>query len=243
MTMPTRDARILTPQRLKSALWDSPDGLVWRLTERATITSRRGKFEMLMNILKPEVSTTILDVGISGFSGRATDFLELWYPWPEQITAVGHGETSEFASFRAIHPKVSLVLADGRNLPFDDQAFDIVFANAVLEHVGSRDEQARFISECLRVGRRIFLTTPDPACPIDSHTLLPFVHWLPYPWRCWVYRRAGRAYWASEQQLNLVSRRQISGILPDGAHYQIIRQSRLCVPTVLILLARRTPAV
>ena len=46
---------------------------------------------------------------------------------------------------------MTAVQADGRELPFADGAFDLGFSNAVVEHVGGRDEQRRFVHELCRV--------------------------------------------------------------------------------------------
>ena len=73
-----------------------------------------------------------------------------------------------------------MVRADGRNLPFADGEFDLCFSNAVIEHVaGGREGQRQFVDELCRVAGRVFVTTPNRWFPIDPHTLLPFVHWLP----------------------------------------------------------------
>ncbi len=58
-------------------------------------------------------------------------------------------------------------------------SFDVVFSNAVIEHVGDRERQEALVREALRVGRRVFVTTPNRWFPIEVHTRLPFVHWLP----------------------------------------------------------------
>jgi hypothetical protein len=70
-------------------------------------------------------------------------------------------------------------VADGRALPFADGEFDVAFSNAVVEHVGGRDDQQRFVLELCRVAKSVFLTTPNRLFPLDPHTLLPVVHWLP----------------------------------------------------------------
>ena len=49
----------------------------------------------------------------------------------------------------------------------------------MIEHVGGEEEQRRFVAETLRVGRRVFLTTPNRWFRVEVHTRLPFVHWLP----------------------------------------------------------------
>ena len=76
-------------------------------------------------------------------------------------------------------PLHNLVMAELWELGVRGVALDVVFSNAVIEHVGGREEQRRFVAEALRVGRRAFVTTPNRWFPIEVHTRLPLVHWLP----------------------------------------------------------------
>lgn len=71
------------------------------------------------------------------------------------------------------------VAADGRLLPFRDQAFDLVYANAVIEHVGGLEDQQRFVEEIARVGRAWIITTPNRWFPIEAHRHTFFTHWMP----------------------------------------------------------------
>jgi SAM-dependent methyltransferase len=71
------------------------------------------------------------------------------------------------------------VRADGCRLPFRDGAFDVVFSNSVIEHVGPPDRQAAFAAELDRVGRGYFVQTPNRWFPIEPHLLTPVVHYLP----------------------------------------------------------------
>lgn len=75
------------------------------------------------------------------------------------------------------------VAGDGRALPFRDGAFDIVFSNSVIEHVGDASSQARFAGEVARVGRSYWVQTPNRWFPVEQHLLTPIVHWLPRPWQ------------------------------------------------------------
>jgi SAM-dependent methyltransferase len=77
----------------------------------------------------------------------------------------------------------SWVAGDGRALPFRDGAFDIVFSNSVIEHVGDRDSQRRFATEVARVGRAFWVQTPNRWFPVEQHLLTPLVHWLPRGWQ------------------------------------------------------------
>ena len=153
-----------------------------RLTDTVSMRSRRRKLQLFLDELQPTEETTVLDIGADelGFDqcdGCATlNFFEELYPWPERITALG---LHDGARFRERHPRVRYVQGDALALPFLDGAFDVVFSNAVIEHVGGRTQQRKFVSEALRVGRRAFVTTPNRRFPLEVHTRLPVVHWLP----------------------------------------------------------------
>ena len=152
------------------------------------------------------------EIGFGGGGGEAAcgthNFFEELYPWPERITALG---LHDGAGFGAAYPHVAYVQGDACALPFDDDAFDIVFSNAVVEHVGDNERQRAMISEALRVGHRVFITTPNRWFPVEVHTRLPFVHWLPE-------RAAHRAYdltrrpWAKEN--HLLGARELRALFP-----------------------------
>ena len=118
------------------------------------------------------------------------------------VANVAAAEPSEpfAAACRVRVPGVEVVVAAAEALPFADDAFDLYFSNAVIEHVGGEERQRAFVAEALRVARRVFLTTPNRWFPIEVHTRLPLVHWLPE-------RAAARAYdvarrpWAKDNRL------------------------------------------
>jgi hypothetical protein len=79
--------------------------------------------------------------------------------------------------------QLDYVAADGLLLPFKKNAFDIVFSNSVVEHVGNRTQQQRFAEEIARVGRCYWVQTPNRGFPIELHVMLPFIHYLPKTWQ------------------------------------------------------------
>ncbi len=84
-------------------------------------------------------------------------------------------------------------------LPFDDGFFDVVHCSSVIEHVTvSKDEvwnlrscdafrrqatvhQQEIAREIARLGRQYFVQTPCRSFPVESHTWLPGLGWLPRP--------------------------------------------------------------
>src|SRR5579862_9485383 len=164
-----------------------------RAAARVSLWSRERKLRLFLELLRPGPETTVLDVGVTNapFGAGSTDnYFEAHYPYPRRITAVGPTELDRFA---AAFPEVRVVRADGRELPFADREFELCYSNAVVEHVaGGRAGQRRFVRELCRVAGRVFVATPNRWFPIDPHTLMPFVQWLPAgPARERLLRRGG----------------------------------------------------
>ena len=73
---------------------------------------------------------------------------------------------------------ISCVVADGRNLPFQDRAFDVIYSNSVIEHLRDFTSQQTFAREVMRVGIRYYVQTPNKWFPVEPHLITPFIHWL-----------------------------------------------------------------
>lgn len=182
---------------------------------------------------------TILDVGATGDrSYDHSNYLEAWYPIKSAITAVG---IDDAGFLETVYPGVRFVRADGRALPFADKSFDFVHSSAVLEHVGSSLRQRDFLREAHRVARKgVFLTTPNRWFPVEFHTVLPLLHWLPPP----VFRRClramGRDFFALEENLNLLTASGLAGLArAEGLRdYRVGAVSLFAWPTNLLFVSR-----
>ncbi len=126
--------------------------------------------------------TRILDVGGTPFNWSFLDVRP-------RVAIVNMPRARE-----AFDERFTCVFADGRQLPFRDGSFDIVFSNSVIEHVGGGESQKRFADEIARVGRAYWVQTPNRRFPVEPHLLTPFLHSLPASWQ----RRVARKFtvWA-----------------------------------------------
>jgi hypothetical protein len=139
--------------------------------------SRDAKWDLYRRLFPPSRGESVLDVGVSKFTSAPNEnFFLTRYPYLDQVTGVGLFPISDIGEQ---FPGLTYVQADGRSLPFADGQFDIVHSNAVVEHVGDLEEQRAFVHELCRVGKAGFVTTPNAWFPIETHSKLPFVHWLP----------------------------------------------------------------
>ena len=84
-----------------------------------------------------------------------------------------------------LFPGKKFVEYKGGNFPFKDREFQWVFSNAVIEHVGDDQAKIQFINEMLRVGEKVFFTTPSKHFIFETHTGVFLLHWndkLFYRW-------------------------------------------------------------
>jgi hypothetical protein len=202
---------------------------------------RRRMYERFVRDAGVSAADSILDVGVtSDRSYAASNYLEAWHPQKDRITAVGRDDAS---FLERDCPGVRFVFANGLRLPFADRAFDVVHSSAVIEHVGSAGNQAVFLRECARVARRaVFLTTPNRWFPVEFHTTLPLVHWLPKPLFRRLVRAVGLGFFADEANLNLMTRgelRRAARTVPDF-RLEVSSVSLLGWPSNLLLVGRRT---
>ena len=214
----------------------SPSGIADRLSR----FQRSRMFERFCRLAKLAPESTILDVGVTMDRLRpSANYLEAWYPHKEMITAVGL-ENAKF--LEECYPGVRFVEANGLELPFPDRSFDVAFSSAVLEHVGSATNQIRFVQELSRVAdKAIFLTTPNRWFPIELHTSLPLVHWLPRRTSRAIMAKLGVGFYADEANLNLVSRRDLLSMTTQvaGFAFEVESISLIGWPSNLLLIGYR----
>lgn len=176
---------------------------------------RRRMYEHFTALFKPAAGDRLLDLGATNLPEPLENILELYYPHKDRIVAAGVEDCS-FLERQYPGLRFARIEAD-RPLPFSDDAFDIGFSNAVIEHVGTRAQQGFFLRELIRVSRRCFVTTPNVWFPVELHTRLPLLHWLPPR----LFRAAigalGFDFYAQEANLNLLSARELLALLPPDA--------------------------
>jgi hypothetical protein len=184
---------------------------------------------------------TVLDIGVtSDQSYSHSNYLEQWYPHKNRIIATG---TDDAGFLEKMHPGLKFVRADGRSLPFADREFDFAHSSAVLEHVGSRRMQTAFLREAWRVARKgIFITTPNRWFPVEFHTVMPFAHWLPAAAFRKLCRMRKLDFFASEDNLNLLSISLLKRLAAEAGveNIKVVCARLAGWPSNLMLSGRRT---
>lgn len=151
--------------------------------------NRQRKADFALDFVRQRRIRSVLLVGVSSYNAPHENIVE------NAIIAAGLDVTPTGIA-EDVQGWDGYVVADGCDLPYEDKSFDLVYSNAVVEHVGLEPEQRQFISEHDRVGQHWIVTTPNRWFPIESHTDILFKHWRPGWNEATVTRLVGRAEFA-----------------------------------------------
>lgn len=150
---------------------------------------------------------------------------------------------------------VPVLIGESERLQFEDGFFDIVFCSSVIEHATvpkqevwslrsgsefkerSLAHQRIFAHEIERLGRRYFVQTPYRHFPVESHTWLPFVAWLPRRSLIPVLRISNR-FWVKKTSPDwyLLNRSELKSLFSDAV---IVSESYLGMTKSIMAIGGR----
>lgn len=206
-----------------------PLGARIRASQRAQVDIHRiyaffeGKFRQhRMAIFTRQMSvteyTSILDLGGDALT------------WESH--ALGRRVTLLNLDPRSLQGHDAAVIASALTVPFTDRAFDVVFSNSVIEHLGTAQRQRAFATEVRRLCKTgYFVQTPNKWFPIEPHYLAPFVQFVPKRIRPHVIRWATPRGWLSKpsqercgelcREIRLLDAREMRQLFPEA---RIVRE-------------------
>lgn len=173
--------------------------------------SRRVKAQKIARLLEPARplrGARLLDIGAG--SGYIASNLREHVGGEGEVWAVDVNDqrlTNEGYRFKPV---------TGTELPFEDDSFDVVLSNHVIEHVGDRSTQLHHLCEIGRVlapGGVCYLAVPNRWGLVEPHFRLPFLSWIPAALRDPYVRAARRG---SRYDCNLPTRGQATRLFSEA---------------------------
>jgi SAM-dependent methyltransferase len=204
--------------------------VVWNFSAQA----RKKRAQLFRNYFSIDENTKILDLGSENGTNifnvlQGTNFKpENVYIADINPEAVEYGKKN--FGFNAV------LIDEADKLPFPDKFFDIVYCSSVIEHTtvpksdlwkwksgkefksASWKRQKEFAEEIIRLGKQYFVQTPSKTFPIESHTWLPLVGYLPREIFLPVLKISNR-FWVkqAEPDFNLLGNREMQELFPGAA--------------------------
>lgn len=195
--------------------------------------SREKRASILRNSFLINENTKILDLGSeTGSNIHAALQGTLFNPKNIYIADINSSAIEKGAD---IYGFVPVLINEAGLLPFDDGFFDIVYCSSVIEHVTVSKEkiwslysckefeskstirQKLFANEIRRLGKQYFVQTPYKHFPIESHTWLPFIAWLPR-WALIPLLKITNKLWIKKTNpdWHLLNMRQMASLFADA---------------------------
>ena len=206
------------------------------------------RFQLLLTVLQRATSPirSIVDLG----GGNGAYMAAYAHLLPEVEIIVADIDEVALAKAHSCYGFKTVKLQEHGPLPFQDQECDLIFCNSVIEHITipknevwdfvddntfrnlSRKHQTFFAAEIMRTARTYFVQTPHRAFPLESHTWLPFVQYLPRRSLIRLLRNTNRR-WLKQTapDWHLLDREEMEAIFPDA---KVITERVLGMPKSLI---------
>jgi len=200
--------------------------------------ARKKRAELFRQFFTLDENTRILDLGAENGT-NIHNILEGTKVRRENVSIADIFPESVAAGERNYGYRGVLIKED-EPLPFPDRHFDIVYCSSVIEHVTvakadlgswksgrkfrevSRKRQKEFAAEIVRLGRQYFVQTPAKTFPVESHTWLPLIGYLPrrlfLPCVSLSNKLWGRTV---EADFNLLGKKDMRMLFPDA---RIVRE-------------------
>ena len=189
--------------------------------DRESWRGKAAKIAALLEQRRPLAGTRLLEIGTGG--GIIASLLA------EEVGPAGRVFSVDVDDLRTVADGYEFRLVEGVELPFDEDAFDIVVSNHTIEHVGGPDAQLVHLQEIARVLRPAgvgYLASPSRWALVEPHFKVPMLSWLPVSARDRALRlsRRGRVYDISPRSrpelLELIDR---AGLQADDVTIEALR--------------------
>jgi len=186
---------------------------------------REKRFEFFLNLLKKINSKQpiqILDIG-----GTESYWEQMNFANNNNI----HITLLNLEQVQVKHKNLTSIKGDACDLStINDNKFDIVYSNSVIEHLFSFENQKRMADEIRRVGICFYVQTQNFYFPIEPHWLFPFFHYFPFKMRVFLTKHFDLGHYKKSitkeaailrvEEVKLLTEKEMKSLFPEGKIYR-----------------------
>ena len=220
---------------------ESKNSIFYKFIKKIILDAREKFFNHFKNSTEYNDDLSLLDIGTTPSLDNEQNIILEKTKNNKNITCLSDQDCN---NLEKKYPNIkNFIIGNGINTDFKDMSFDIVHSNATIEHVGSYDNQISFIKEAWRISKNyVFIQTPNRFYPIDFHTNLPLIHWLPKKIHRKILKFIGLNFYSIEENLNLLSESNLINICKklDIKNFKIIKHKLLFMTSNLILVIKKS---
>ncbi len=177
---------------------------------RTSLRVRRQAYEWLRDKVGGFSGKVVLDHGATPDTTSADSNCHI--PWLLADGADVYATSAEnIDHLAAVFPGLHIVAWPPND--FKPQA-DVVISSSVIAHVGDRAAQLDFVVALMKLGNRVFLTTPNRRHWLEFHTKLPLLHWLGNDRYHATLKKLGLGFWS---HLHLLDHDDVQKLFNEAA--------------------------
>ncbi len=107
-------------------------------------------------------------------------------------------------------------ITENLNDNFDNLRSDLLVCSATIEHLGNFSTIKKGIDNIVNLSDKYFIiTTPNRYHPIEFHTKIPFIHFLPKEFHRKLLEFFGNEFFSKEENLNLLSKKDLINLMSN----------------------------
>jgi hypothetical protein len=213
----------------------------FKLLDCIVIKKRLEMLSLIKRNIKNIKINDILDVGTtSDNSNKSSNFIINNFSHIKKCKSISDQKIISNFFLHKLQKSISNKLT---TLEINKFSSDLVVSNATIEHVGSKTNQYKMLKNIILLSKKIFvIATPNRYHPIEFHTFIPLIHWLPKKIHRLILKILGLAYFSKEKNLNLLSEKDLVILLnrfQNKINYSIFYIKWFGVKSNLIIIGKK----
>jgi len=196
---------------------------------------------IITDYLKNEELFDVLDIGTTEDSSyESSNFLIKNLKFFKKFKSISDQKIETSFFLNALNKSIVDNFTD---LELKEYQSDVVISNATIEHVGSLENQIKMCGNIIKLSKKYFIIlTPNRYHPIDFHSKLPLIHWLPKKIHRYILSLLGMRFLSDEKNLNLLSSNDLDFIMKklNQKNYEIKSINFLFFKSNLLLFGKKS---
>ena len=219
---------------------EAKKSFLYKIFQKITLNARNDFFNLFLVNNNYSKYNSVIDIGSTPSTDKEQNtFLENTKD-NQNVTCLSNQDCRILKKkFKNIK---NVIIGNANNTLLEKNSFEIVHSNATIEHVGSFENQVSFVREMIKISKEsVFIQTPNRFYPIDFHTILPFIHWLPKKIHRKILSLIGLQYLDKEENLNLLNTNNLIDMMKNfkNIRYDIRYVKFLLFKSNIILIGKK----
>ena len=174
------------------------------------------RYEILSNIKKELINNDfkdILDIGTTADNSESSNLIIKNLKNYETYKSISNQKITSNLFSKKLKKSIT---EDFTSNQLEEFRSDVIISNATIEHVGNKKHQLKMLKNIIKLTKKIFIViTPNRLHPIEFHTKIPFIHWLPKKIHRQILSVIGQKYLSEEKNLNLLKKNNLVNMMKN----------------------------